>query len=91
MAESARTAEMYRGGLDHEEDTMPQSLTEAGNAAQSEYNPELSDPEAISYDMETIETAFQAYDQMETATYGESGLTENQDALDAFGELFEEN
>lgn len=91
MAESARTAEMYRGGLDHEEDTMPQSLTEAGNAAQSEYNPELSDPEAISYDMDKIETAFQAYDQMETANYGESGLTENQDALDAFGELFKEN
>lgn len=91
MAESAKTAEMYRGGLDHEEDTMPQSLTEAGNAANSQYTPELSDPEAISYDMDTIGDAFQAYDQMETESYGGSGLTDNEDALEAFGELFSEN
>ncbi|MFB6174973.1 MAG: hypothetical protein ABEJ87_03265 [Candidatus Nanohalobium sp.] len=91
MAESARTAEMYRGGLDHEQDTMPQSLTEAQNAAQSGYTPELSDPEEISYDMDTIEDAFQVYDQMETGNYGESSLTGNEDALDAFGELFKEN
>lgn len=88
MAESARTSEMYRGGLDHEEDTMPQSLKEASNAAKSDYAPELSDPQDINYDMETIGDAVDAYEQMETATYGESGLTDNEEALDAFGELF---
>lgn len=91
MAESARTSEMYRGGLDHKEDTMPQSLTEASNAAKSGYAPELSDPQGINYDMETIGDAFDAYEQMETGTYEESGLTENEDALDAFGELFQKN
>jgi len=91
MAESAKTAEMYRGGLDHEEDSMPQSLTEAGNAAQSEYTPELSDPEDITYDMDTIEEAFQAYETMEETGYGQQGLTDNSEALDAFGELFQEN
>lgn len=88
MAESAKTAEMYRGRLDHEEDSMPQSLTEAGNAANSQYAPELSDPQDVNYNMDAIEEAFQAYDQMDTESYGDSGLTQNQNALDAFGELF---
>ena len=91
MAESAKTSQMYRGGLDHEEDAMPQSLTEAGNAARSEYTPELSDPENVSYDMETVGDAFEAYEEIEETFYGERGLTEDQNALSAFGELFSEN
>lgn len=91
MAESARTAEMYRGGLNHEEDSMPQSLSETYNAGRSQDTPELSDPEDISYDMDAIEDAFEAYEGMETAEYRQQQLLDDQDALEAFGELFQEN
>ena len=87
MAESAKTAEMYRGGLDHTEDSMPQSLSETYNATHSQDTPELSDPEDISYEMETVSQAFDAYSEMENG-YGDD-LLEEEDAIEAFGELFE--
>lgn len=76
MAESARTSEMYRGELDPENgDRMPRSLRESYTATQSENPPELEDAGEGFYD---------------DADYSQE-LLQQEDALDAFGELWSEN
>ena len=80
MAESARTAEMYRGGLDHEEESsMPRSLQESYNASRSSESAKISDEEGIEYDQEALGDAIEAYENFDA---------ENSQALDEFGELF---
>lgn len=76
MAESTRTAEMYRGELDPEEgDRMPRSLRESYNASQSGNPPELEDTGEGFYS---------------DADYSQE-LLQQEDALDAFGELWSED
>ena len=93
MAESASTREMYEGKLDHEETSrMPRSLQEDYNAAQADEPAKIGDEDSIEYDQDAMAEAIQAYENFDGETgYTESGPTKNEEALDAFGELFGEN
>ncbi len=90
MAESATTRQMYEGELDHEkEDRMPRSLEESYNASRSDEPAKIGDEEGIEYDQEAMAEAIQAYESFGAETaYENSGLTQNEEALDVFGELF---
>ena len=90
MTGSATTEKMYRGELDAEEgDRMPRSLEEDYNAARSSEPAKISDENGIEYDQQAMAEAIDAYEMFEAeASYETSGLTENEQALDAFGELF---
>jgi hypothetical protein len=73
MAGSASTERMYRGELDPEEgDSMPRSLRESYTATQADKAPEIDDSEEGLYD---------------DAAYSPE-LLQQEEALDAFGELF---
>lgn len=93
MAESARTRQMYSGDLNPDDgDSMPRSLEESYNASRSDEPAKISDEEGIEYDQEAISEAIQAYESFDPEPeYGGDQLLENEDALDAFGELWSEN
>lgn len=93
MAESAATRQMYEGELDHEETSrMPRSLDESYNATQSDEPAKINDEECIEYNQDAMAEAIQAYENFDGETdYAESGPAQNEEALEAFGELFGEN
>lgn len=92
MAESATTRRMYEGELDHQEQGgMPRSLQEDYNASQADNPPELDSDLDIEYDQDQMAQAIQAYQRFESETFYDEELTANEEALDAFGQLFGEN
>lgn len=92
MTESAATRKMYEGELNHEETSrMPRSLDESYNATRSDEPAKINDEEGIDYDGRQMAEAIRAYEYFDgETTYEESGPTQNEEALDAFGELFGE-
>ncbi len=93
MAESARTRQMYSGELNPDEgDNMPRSLQEDYNASRSGEAVKIGDETGIEYDGEQMAEAIQAYQNFDAEPeYGEDALLENEDAIDAFGELWSES
>jgi hypothetical protein len=92
MAESASTRRMYEGELDHEEDDMPRSLEEEYNASRSDEPANIGESDRIEYDQEAMAEAIQAYKSFEAeVTYENPGPTQDEEALDAFGELWSED
>jgi len=93
MTESATARRMYEGELDPEEgDRMPRSLEEEYNATQAGNPPEIDEELTIDYDQEEMAEAIQAYESFNPeGSYDQQALTDNEEALDAFGQLFGEN